>query len=100
MAQLAPKHWVSDFNVAIFMCTRLLFWREYTTTCSCIKAFKSHMQYPVSDGGRGGQSCIFFEFVLAKKVRTDPPPRPPSLDHYHIQLKDYSTQCQFNFTED
>ena len=28
--------------------------------------------YPVSDGGRRGQSCIFFESVLAKKVRTDP----------------------------
>jgi len=28
--------------------------------------------YPVSDGGRRDQSCIFFESVLAKKVRTDP----------------------------
>ena len=30
--------------------------------------------YPVSDGARRGQSCIFFESVLAKKVRTDPAP--------------------------
>ena len=28
-----------------------------------------------SDGGRRGQSCIFFESVLAKKVRTDPDDR-------------------------
>src|SRR5712691_5918983 len=27
---------------------------------------------PVSDGERRGQSCIFFESVLAKKVRADP----------------------------
>ena len=28
--------------------------------------------HPVSNGGRRGQYCIFFESVLAKKVRTDP----------------------------
>src|SRR5712691_4500853 len=31
-------------------------------------------RYPVSEGGRRGQSCTFFESVLAKKVRTDPAP--------------------------
>jgi len=31
--------------------------------------------YPVSDGGRRGQHCIFFESVLAKKVKTDPEAR-------------------------
>src|SRR5207244_7082258 len=28
--------------------------------------------YPISDGGRRGHSGIFFESVLAKKVRTNP----------------------------
>src|SRR5437867_11884758 len=31
--------------------------------------------YLVGDGERRGQSCIFFESVLAKKVRTDPDAR-------------------------
>src|SRR5205823_13487800 len=39
------------------------------------------MKYSVSDSGRRGQSCIFFESVLAKKVRTDPD-ATPSLTHY------------------
>src|SRR6266571_3224678 len=30
--------------------------------------------HSVSDGRRWGQYCIFFESVLAKKVRTDPAP--------------------------
>src|SRR5229473_2439397 len=34
----------------------------------------SLLGYPVSDGGRRGQSCIFFESVLAKKLRTNPAP--------------------------
>jgi len=33
----------------------------------------------VMAGGRG-QYCVFFESVLAKKMRTDPA-RPPSLTH-------------------
>src|SRR6266403_3152326 len=37
-----------------------------------LSARKQMGRYPVSAGGRRGQSCIVFESVLAKKVRTDP----------------------------
>src|SRR5882672_5065003 len=44
---------------------------------TCVTLF---LLYPDSDGGRRGQSCIFFESVLAKKMRTDPAPvTDPSL---------------------
>ncbi len=39
--------------------------------CAAATVF-AELKYPVSDGGRWGQYCIFFESVLAKKVRTDP----------------------------
>src|SRR6266478_1772649 len=37
------------------------------------------LRRPSEDGGRRGQYCIFFESVLAKKVRTDP---APAATHY------------------
>ena len=51
--------------------------RRFSTDCNradnlaAAREFAS--TYPVSDGGRRGQSCIFFEPVLAKKVG-DPAP--------------------------
>ena len=51
-----------------------LFNRPSLSYCA-VQAGIANDTYRFSDGGRRGQASIFFESVLAKKVRTDPDAR-------------------------